>query len=215
MKRDGATIGQVEAIEVDDFQAHVRMKLVESVQLRKGTQAEIRLTSPMGTAFVELTDGDGAPMAAGSMIPASATNQAPDVTDLLSSLSVVVTGGSYADLKTIVDELNVALTGNADDVRRLLGRLDSSMGSLQAHTASSTGLGRAAPADGELAGDARCWPRGHRDHPGGALARRQRESMMTLLAELRRFGRTGAHVVNASAPIWSPPCATSTRCCRA
>ena len=135
VKRDGATIGQVEAIEVDDSQAHVRMQIIESAELPEGSSAEIRLTSPMGTAFVELVDGDGAPMRPGSVIPASATNQAPDVSDLLSSMSVVVTGGSYADIKTIVDELNVALTGNADDVRRLLHRLDATLGSLQAHTA--------------------------------------------------------------------------------
>ncbi|WP_215814853.1 MCE family protein [Pimelobacter sp. 30-1] len=128
VKLDGATVGQVTAVEAGDYVAEVELALSTSVRLRTGSRAEIRLTSPMGTAFVQLFPADrGKVLAEGATIPATATGAAPDVTDLLSALSTVVTGGSFADISTIVHELDTALTGNADDVRRLLGRLDTAV----------------------------------------------------------------------------------------
>lgn len=125
VKLEGATVGQVTEIEAGAYVAEVEVALSESVELRTGSRAEIRLTSPMGTAFVELFPGRrGDVMAEGDVLPASATGTAPDVTDLLSALSTVVTGGSFDDISTIIKQLNVALTGNAGDVRLFLGRLD-------------------------------------------------------------------------------------------
>ncbi|NYJ03312.1 phospholipid/cholesterol/gamma-HCH transport system substrate-binding protein [Nocardioides thalensis] len=125
VKLEGATVGQVTEIEAGAYVAEVEVALSESVELRTGSRAEIRLTSPMGTAFVELFPARrGLVMAEGDVLPATATGTAPDVTDLLSALSTVVTGGSFDDISTIITQLNVALTGNAGDVRLFLGRLD-------------------------------------------------------------------------------------------
>lgn len=133
VKLDGATVGQVSAVEAGDYVAEVELALSTSVELRDSSRAEIRLTSPMGTAFVQLFPGQtGTVLADGATLPVAATGSAPDVTDLLSALSTVVTGGSFADISTIVDQLNVALTGNADDVRRLLRRLDTAVTDLNA-----------------------------------------------------------------------------------
>lgn len=133
VKLDGATVGQVTAVEAGEYVAEVELALSTSVRLRASSRAEIRLTSPMGTAFVQLFPGKGGePLAAGDTLPASATGSAPDVTDLLSSLSTVVTGGSFSDISTIITQLNTALTGNAGDVRRLLARLDVAVTDLNA-----------------------------------------------------------------------------------
>lgn len=133
VKLDGATVGQVTAVEAGDYVAEVELALSTSVRLRDSSRAEIRLTSPMGTAFVQLVPGEtGAVLAEGATLPVAATGSAPDVTDLLSALSTVVTGGSFADISTIIDQLNVALSGNAGDVRRLLRRLDAAVTELNA-----------------------------------------------------------------------------------
>lgn len=133
VKLDGATVGQVTAVEAGDYVAEVELALSTSVRLPSSSRAEIRLTSPMGTAFVQLLPGEtGEPLADGATLPVAATTTAPDVTDLLSALSTVVTGGSFADISTIIDQLNVALTGNAGDVRRLLDRLDRAVTDLNA-----------------------------------------------------------------------------------
>lgn len=133
VKLDGATVGQVVSVEAGEYVAEVGVALSTAVELRDSSRAEIRLTSPMGTAFVQLFPGErGDLLAAGDTLPVAATSAAPDVTDLLSALSTVVTGGSFADISTIITQLNVALTGNADDVRRLLGRLDAAVTDLNA-----------------------------------------------------------------------------------
>lgn len=136
VKLDGATVGQITSIQVRDYRAHVRMKIITEQPIRSGARAEIRLTSPMGTAFVELVDGpeQGQALRPGAVIPIEQTLQSPDVSDLLSALSVVVTGGSFAGIKTIITELNTALSGNSGNVRQLLTRLDSVVTSLNAHT---------------------------------------------------------------------------------
>src|SRR3546814_14696893 len=56
VKMDGATVGQVTAVRVEDYAAHVKMKIIEDQPLRAGGRAEIRLTSQMGTACGELIE---------------------------------------------------------------------------------------------------------------------------------------------------------------
>ncbi|WP_435769793.1 MCE family protein [Nocardioides sp. SYSU DS0651] len=125
VKLEGATVGQVTAVEPGNYLAEVEVAVSESVRLRSSSRAEIRLTSPMGSSFVQLLPGRKGPvLQEGATLPVAATTTAPDVTDLLTALSTVVTGGAFADISTIVDQLNVALTGNAGSVRRLLRRLD-------------------------------------------------------------------------------------------
>lgn len=200
VKLEGATVGQVESIEVLDYEAHVGMAIVEDARLHEGVRAEIRLTSPMGTAFVELIDGTGPEVDEGGTIPVGSTLRAPDVSDLLSSLSVVVTGGSYGDIKTIVDELNVALTGNTGHVRSLVARLDSTMRSLNAHTddidLTLDGLDRLSTA---LAADAPVLSKAVTElSPTVRALARQRTSLMALLTQVRRFGVTTERVVTGS-----------------
>lgn len=133
VKLDGATVGQVTSVEAGEYVAEAELALSTTVRLTDTSRAEIRLTSPMGTAFVQLFPGtSGKVLAAGATLPAAATSSAPDVTDLLSALSTVVTGGSFSDISTIITELNTALTGNAGDVRRLLARLDTAVTDLDA-----------------------------------------------------------------------------------
>ena len=128
VKLDGATVGQVSEIEAGDYVAEVSLAVSESVELRTSTTAEIRLTSPMGTAYVQLFPGRrGEVLTEGDLVAAEATGTAPDVTDLLSALSTVVTGGSFGDISTIIDELNLAMRGNATNVHSLLGRLDTAV----------------------------------------------------------------------------------------
>ncbi|GAA3807749.1 MlaD family protein [Nocardioides panacisoli] len=133
VKLDGSTVGQVASVTAADGLADVELELSTSVRLRSTSRAEIRLTSPMGTAFVQLLPGRGGDvLAEGDTLPVAETSTAPDVSDLLSALSTVVTGGSFGDISTIIKQLNVALTGNAGDARQLLHRLDSAVSGLVA-----------------------------------------------------------------------------------
>ena len=138
VKWDGATIGEVGTIRTADYIARVGLQITDKFQLPSDVKAEIRFGSPMGEAFVELTDppGDtGSTLPEGGVIALKATSSAPSIGNLLSATSTLVTGGSYADMKVIITELNAALRGNGPGVRRLISELDGMVTRLNEHTA--------------------------------------------------------------------------------
>jgi phospholipid/cholesterol/gamma-HCH transport system substrate-binding protein len=190
VKLAGATVGQVSRVEVQDYTAEVQVEIADDVRLHASSRAELRLTSPMGTSFIELTDGStGALLREGDDIDTGRTSEAPDVTDLMSALSTVVTGGSFGDISTIIRELNAALTGNGGTVHSLLTRLDTSV----------TGLDRELPTLDRLTASLdRLTTRLKADLPGITASltdlsglvttlESQRTKMMGALASLRRF----------------------------
>ena len=140
VKLDGRVVGTVEDLGVEDYVAVAGLSIDREVALPVGTRAEVRLTAPVGEAFVALVTpatesgdpgGGAGPEAANNTVLADGdrlgteqTSTAPDTTDLLTALSTAVTGGTYADVGTITRELSVALDGRGDDVRHLLGELD-------------------------------------------------------------------------------------------
>lgn len=200
VKLEGATVGQVARVEVHDYRAHVVMDVMDGTVLREGTRAQIRLTSPMGTAFVELSDGDGEALPAGSVIAVADTTTAPDVADLLSALSVVVTGGSFGDVKTIIDELNTILGGRTGRIRDLMDRTAQVMADLSARTddfdRTLRGLDRLGRS---LAADSPFLLRAVEDlSPTVRALESQRGDLVRLLKALRRFGDTSREVVTAS-----------------
>lgn len=195
VKMDGVVIGEVGAITADDFSAHVELDVLESAGLRQGTTAEIRLTSPMGTSYVEVTNGDGRPLSAGAVL--TDTTHAPEVTDLLAALSVLVTGGSFGDVGTIIDELNTALDGNADRARRLLAGLGDASHELVARTALfDRSLDQLRRFSERLAADSPYLVRAVDDiAPALRAASRQREPLMRLLREVDTFSTTARAAV--------------------
>ena len=137
VKLDGKTVGEVVWVKAVDFHAKVRMRITQDTQIPADSRAEVRLSAPIGESFVALLPpkkpASAAQLHEGSTIDISRTRAAPDTTDLLTSMSVAITGGSYADLKTIVTELTTALDGHADEVKHLLGQLDVLVTDLNAH----------------------------------------------------------------------------------
>lgn len=201
VKVEGRIVGQVRSVDVRDYRAVVTMELLEEVRLHEGAQAEIRLTSPMGTAFVELLDGPagGAPLAAGSRLAPGATTRAPDVSDLLSSLSVVVTGGAFADIRTIVRELNVALDANSPTVHGLLAGLDRAVTDLNAHTPQiDAALVAVERLTRRLGDDLPLLVEAVRDlEPALRALDSQRGELLELLRTVRRLGRTSEEFIGA------------------
>lgn len=136
VKLGGQVVGSVGEVEVRDYVAQVDLNVDVDVQLPVGTRAEVRLTAPVGEAFVALVPPpETAPpegaipdsvayLAAGDHLGTQQTSIAPDTTDLLAAISTAVTGGSFADLGTITREMSLALDGRGDDVQHLLGELD-------------------------------------------------------------------------------------------
>lgn len=199
VKLDGDVVGEVSSIEVDDFRARVRLRLRESVVLSRGTTASIRLTSAMGEAFVELVPSrrPGPRLRPGDVIGPRSTSTAPDTTDLLSGLSVLVTGGSFADLQVVVSELRTALQGNTAEVRRLLHRLDTLVTGMTRRTGRLDGvLDRLDELAAALAHDSGSIARAVEEiTPAVQVLAGQRESAMALLREVAALSRTSNRVI--------------------
>ncbi|MGN6162020.1 MAG: MCE family protein [Marmoricola sp.] len=139
VKLDGAVVGEVETVRPAGYTARVTMVIRKAITVPSNVHAEIQFSSPMGEAFVALTpprDPASTPLADGAVIGAAATDAAPSATDLLATLSSVVSGGTFANLSTIVQQLKIALAGNTGNVRSLIENLDGSLRALNAHTST-------------------------------------------------------------------------------
>lgn len=210
VKLNGNVVGTVQKIHAKDYVAHVTLKLRQGTAVPRGTRAEVRTTAPMGEAFVELrppgrpgvatTVSDAELLEDGARLPLSATATAPDVTDLLVALSASVTGGPFADISTIIKQLNVALDGHTGDVRQLLAQLDTLVTGLNAHTVDIDrvldGMDRLGSA---LAADSPTLSRAIDDlTPAVTTLRGQRTDLMKLLDRLTRLSTVSRRVIGAT-----------------
>ncbi|MDR7087790.1 phospholipid/cholesterol/gamma-HCH transport system substrate-binding protein [Aeromicrobium panaciterrae] len=136
VKLEGRTVGQVTEVTTSDYVAHVSFEVMKDTKIPTGSRVEVRLTAPVGEAFVALippAEPTSGVLAAGTKIGLENTNTAPDTTDLLTGVSAAVTGGSYADLKVVVDELATAMDGSSTTVRHLLREVDNLVTSTNRH----------------------------------------------------------------------------------
>lgn len=199
VKLDGAIVGEVEKVKADGYTARVTMKVKTSVQLTSTSRAELQFTSPMGEAFVALIAGaaGGTPLADGATIGLKSTNAAPSATDLLATLSTVVSGGTFADLSVIVKQLNVALEGNTGNVRSIIENLDGTLQGLNAHTATfETALDNLSRLSKGLADDRALLSQAITGfEPTVKVLRTQTDQALALMAELRRLSDSGQTLI--------------------
>lgn len=203
VKMNGATIGEVSTIETVDYTARVGLEITDDVELPADVRAEIRLASPMGEAFVELSAPRGGGMGrlpAGGTIELAATSEAPGIGDLLSATSVLVTGGSFADMRTVLTELNLALRGNGRNVRGLIEGLDGMVTRLNDHTREfDVALDSMHRLSGSLARDRALLGRSLRAlEPAVRTLSGQSRQILALMAQLRRLSRTGTATLRAT-----------------
>ncbi len=205
VKLHGNIVGTVERIRARDYVAHVTLRLRDGTPVPLGTRAEVRTTAPMGEAYVELTPPPNAGTSPvllheGNRLPLSATTTAPDVTDLLVALSASVTGGPFADISTIVQQLQVALEGRTGDVQDLLSRLNTLVTGLNRHTEDIDrvldGMDRLGAS---LARDAPTLARALDDlTPAVQTLSTQRADLVRLLSRLSRLSRASLRVITAT-----------------
>jgi phospholipid/cholesterol/gamma-HCH transport system substrate-binding protein len=197
-------VGRVERIELDGWTARVTMLVNGDVRLPANARAELRQTSLLGEKFVALeppaAEQPQGTLADGALIPLARTNRNPEVEEVLSALSALLTGGGIAQLHVITRELNRALTGRETEVRGLLADLTTFIGTLDTQRAHITraleGLDRLSAT---LAAN-RASIAGALDSMPAALhvLADQRQQLTSMLTALARLGATGTRVINAS-----------------
>lgn len=131
---DDVPVGQVSQVDRVGWHAKITMQVRKDLDLPANTAAEIRQTSLLGEKYVALVDPVGQQptgrLSDGENIPLSATGRNPEVEEVLGALSFVLSGGGIGQLHTISTELNKMMNGRTDEMRDVLGRINTLVSAL-------------------------------------------------------------------------------------
>ena len=121
-------VGTVRSIQLKNWVATLTIDMQNGVEVPKNVLAKIGQTSLLGSQHLEL-DNPPQPAAQslqnGDTIPLQNSSAFPTTERTLASIGMVLNGGGIPNLEIITNEVSNLLTGNADQVRELLGRLDT------------------------------------------------------------------------------------------
>lgn len=210
VKVNDVPVGRVEKIDLasDGWTAEVTMLVNGDVQLPADAFAKLRQSALLGEKFIELgkpakndqTQPATGKLADGSVIPLDKTNRNPEVEEVFGALSMLLNGGGVAQLQNITKELNAALEGNEQEIRSLLGNLNTFVGELDKHKAE---IVRALDSINRLAGTLAQ----QREkiavaltdlEPGLKVISEQRTQLVTLLKSLDKLSDVATDTVNKS-----------------
>ena len=204
VKVNDVPVGRVEKIDLgsDGWTAEVTMLVNGDVQLPANAFANLRQSALLGEKFVELgkpKDAAGK-LADNAVIPLAKTNRNPEVEEVFGALSMLLNGGGVAQLQNITKELNAAMEGNEQEIRSLLGNLNTFVGELDKHKAE---IVRALDSINRLAGTLAQ----QREkiavaltdlEPGLKVLAEQRTQLVTLLKSLNTLSDVATDTVNKS-----------------
>lgn len=132
------TVGNVTRIERQGWHALLTIRLDGDVDLPANATVTIGQTSLLGSLHVELGPPADAPprgkLRHGSLIPLSSAGTYPSTEQTLAVISLLLNGGGIGQIQDITQALSTALAGRADDLRSLIGQLDTFTGHVAAQT---------------------------------------------------------------------------------
>ncbi len=126
-------VGTVRKIELKDWVPTLTLNLEPGLNLPANVTAKIGQSSILGSQHVELAapaNPSPQPLRAGDTIPLDRTSAFPTIERTLASLATVLRGGGIPNLEIIQNEVNNLLSGNADQIRAFLTKLDTFTGEL-------------------------------------------------------------------------------------
>jgi phospholipid/cholesterol/gamma-HCH transport system substrate-binding protein len=128
------TVGNVTNVDMQGWHALLTMTLDREVDLPANATVKLGQTSLFGSLHIELAPPADAPpegkLHDGSLIPLSAAGTYPSTEQTLAAISLVLNGGGVGQVQDITQALSTAFTGRADDLRSLIGQLDTYVGYL-------------------------------------------------------------------------------------
>jgi phospholipid/cholesterol/gamma-HCH transport system substrate-binding protein len=197
VKLNGATVGQVQSVSVQDYVAKVDMTVQTSARLHAGASARLRGTTPLGELYVELEDStSSAELPEGTTL--SEGTVAPTIEDAMATTSVFLNGGGITELGTILRESNKALGGREGHARDLLERLNTTTAELQKSTDDlDQTLASLADLSTSLKERRSTIREALRDvGPTARAMRAQIEDLSRLLGHIEKFGVTTSGVID-------------------
>ncbi|USX50661.1 MCE family protein [Lentzea sp. HUAS12] len=204
VKVNDVPVGRVEKIDLgsDGWTAEVTMLVNGDVRLPANAFAKLRQSALLGEKFVELgkpKDASGT-LADNAVIPLDKTNRNPEVEEVFGALSMLLNGGGVAQLQNITKELNAAMAGNEQEIRSLLGNLNTFVGEFDKHKAEIVrALDSLNRLSGTLAQQREKIAVALTDlEPGLKVLAEQRTQLVTLLQSLDKLSDVATDTVNKS-----------------
>ena len=137
VKVNDISVGQITDIELTGQTASVTLEIRNDTKLPENAVATIGQTSLLGEKFVSLgpptAEEPTGVLADDADIPLERTGANPDVEEVLGALSLLLNGGGLPQLRTIAQEINLALEGREESAKSLLRQVDAFMGQLAAN----------------------------------------------------------------------------------
>jgi phospholipid/cholesterol/gamma-HCH transport system substrate-binding protein len=131
---DDVVVGSVVNMTFSNWHADTEISLRPDVIVPANALASVGQTSLLGSMHVSLQPPIGQPprgrLEPGATIPLSDTSVSPSTEQTLSSLSAVVNGGGLGQIGDVIHNLNGAFTGHEGQIRDVLTRLDTFIGTL-------------------------------------------------------------------------------------
>jgi phospholipid/cholesterol/gamma-HCH transport system substrate-binding protein len=122
-------VGQVREIRLKNWVATLTVDLAKSVRLPRNATAKIGQTSLLGTQHLELASppdhASRQPLENGDTIDLKNSSAFPTTEQTLASIATLLRGGGVANLEVIQNEVYNIVNGRADQIRALLGKLET------------------------------------------------------------------------------------------
>jgi phospholipid/cholesterol/gamma-HCH transport system substrate-binding protein len=197
-------VGSVGKMTVDQWHADVEVLLKPDVVVPANAVASVGQTSLLGSMHLALNPPLGeAPqgrLQPGATIALNDSSTYPTTEQTLSSLAAVVNGGGLGQISDVIHNFSTAMNGREPQVRDLLTRLDTFVGTLDAQrdniNATIAGLNRLAAT---FAGDKDVFATALKKIPPAlAVLVREQPRITTALEKLGTFSDTATRLVNDS-----------------
>ncbi|MFE0748954.1 MlaD family protein [Gordonia sp. NPDC058843] len=122
VRGNGAKVGSLRAITLDDASAIAHIDVRVDVELPRGTRAELRQTSVLGDIYIALlppSETGSETLRDGDTIGLSETDPGPQIEDVLARMADFVNAGSVTRLQDAIVELNKTLPTDVAELRGL------------------------------------------------------------------------------------------------
>lgn len=131
---DDVVVGSVGKMTVRDWHADVEVSVQPGVVVPANAVVSVGQTSLLGSMHLALDPPIGEKptgrLVTGATIGLNKSSTYPSTEKTLSSLSLVVNAGGLGQIGDIIHNVNTALSGRGDQVRDLMTRLDTFVGTL-------------------------------------------------------------------------------------
>jgi virulence factor Mce-like protein len=139
VKLAGADVGEVESMVARNYTAVTTLRIMDGVQLPRGSTAELRSATPLGDVFVALKPPSpparGAPLLRdGDTIGLDSTAAAATVESVLGSAAILVNGGAVRNFTNIINGMGKATGDQGQAFGALIRKTNHTLGTLNARS---------------------------------------------------------------------------------